>query len=370
MPAVAEPRSRARSRVVLAIVIVVSCTVYFNWNAEYFLHRLSGAPQRRRLPHTAPHTVPSAVPAVPEPVPAEVEIAAASARTPAAASPQTLLTARGLDELMGRISTALAPFQGRYLSRIAALQNRTDSDCKVEFGQIVPDTYLGGCPGGQCIGHETLEAALAACKALAECGGVTRTSGPRPYELRVSESPAKSLSGEASWPKLACGRAAPDAARVWEAFAAATSAALDDPPPRGVDRIPAPPVRADDSIFITISSYRDPNCAPTLARAFSRAARPEKVRVAVVQMNCAFDVGCKTGTGWGESRRWVDQQGPDPDCAREFCQGEGRAHCEAGRVSIVRLAEHQALGPFFTRFLAAQLWRGESFYLQVLPTCF
>ena len=57
---------------------------------------------------------------------------------------------------------------------------------------------------------------------------------------------------------------------------------LDDPPPRGVDRIPAPPVRADDSIFITISSYRDPNCAPTLARAFSRAARPEKVRVAVV----------------------------------------------------------------------------------------
>lgn len=34
-------------------------------------------------------------------------------------------------------------------------------------------------------------------------------------------------------------------------------------------------------------------------------------------------------------------------------------------MHIIRLDEAQALGPFFTRFLNAQLWRGETFYMQV-----
>jgi len=73
-----------------------------------------------------------------------------------------------------------------------------------------------------------------------------------------------------------------------------------------------------------------------------------------------------TGTGWAGTRAWVHQMGADPDCTKEFCQtSEGAPHCKAGRVRIVRLGEHLALGPFFARFMNSKLYRGENFFMQI-----
>jgi len=126
------------------------------------------------------------------------------------------------------------------------------------------------------------------------------------------------------------------------------------------------PPRNDGSVFVSISSYRDKSCSASLRNAIVNADRPELVNVGVVQQNCEYEKGCMTGQGWANTRAWVPQKGPDPDCVKDFCaSAEGREHCEAGRVRILRLGEDQAYGPFFARYLNQKLWRGENYFMQI-----
>jgi len=151
------------------------------------------------------------------------------------------------------------------------------------------------------------------------------------------------------------------APKVWNAFQKAVLAGLQDP----VLRLNASfgPPRDDDSIFLSIASYRDPQCRDTVRHAFERAERPEKIAVGIVQQNCVKN--CTTGTGWGKTRR-IFPTIPDVDCIQEFCASDlGRPHCAAGRVRILRVTELEALGPFFARFLNSKLWRGETYYMQI-----
>ena len=53
------------------------------------------------------------------------------------------------------------------------------------------------------------------------------------------------------------------------------------------------PVRDDDSMFVSIASYRDGQLATTLRGAYSRARAPERLHVGVVMQNCAAN--CRTG---------------------------------------------------------------------------
>jgi len=99
-----------------------------------------------------------------------------------------------------------------------------------------------------------------------------------------------------------------------------------------------------------------------VSRAFEAAAFPEKLRVGVVEQNCHKD--CVTGTGWAETRHIVKAPN-DLDCLTKFCEAEGREHCEAGRVRLLRLNESESYGPFFARFLASKMWDGETYLMQV-----
>ena len=63
-------------------------------------------------------------------------------------------------------------------------------------------------------------------------------------------------------------------------------------------------MHTDDSIFLSVASYRDPNCGPTVSRAFKYAKNPELLTVGVVEQNCHEK--CLTGTGWAETRRIVE----------------------------------------------------------------
>ena len=42
---------------------------------------------------------------------------------------------------------------------------------------------------------------------------------------------------------------------------------------------------ADESIFVSVASYRDPEIAKTVARAFERAADPDRVFFGIFQQN-------------------------------------------------------------------------------------
>ena len=108
----------------------------------------------------------------------------------------------------------------------------------------------------------------------------------------------------------------------------------------------------------------DSSCPKTVRTAFEGATNPLLLNVGVVQQNCHRD--CKRGTGWGNTRRIVPQPQPDVDCILEFCASAlGKPHCLAGRVRILRLNESESFGPFFARYLAAKLWQGETYFMQV-----
>jgi len=154
------------------------------------------------------------------------------------------------------------------------------------------------------------------------------------------------------------------APNVWGAFRQAMEEALDN---RSLNlRTQLGPPRQDGSIFISVSSYRDETCRNTVMSAFERADKPELVNVGIVQQNCQSAHGCYWGSGWGDTREWAKRDGKDPDCVQEFCASEmGKPHCDAGRVRILRLGEHQAYGPLFSRFLNAKLYRGENYFMQI-----
>jgi hypothetical protein len=153
-------------------------------------------------------------------------------------------------------------------------------------------------------------------------------------------------------------------ANVWHTFEQTMNKALDNASLHLDADFGLP--RNDSSVFVALSSYRDKSCSASLRNAITQAENPSLINVGIVQQNCMSEKGCMTGTGWANTRRWVAQEGPDPDCAKDFCASEeGREHCEAGRVRILRLGEEQAYGPFFARYLNAKLWRGENYFMQI-----
>lgn len=210
-----------------------------------------------------------------------------------------------------------------------------------------------------CRQFSTLDEAKAFCSQTLECGGITMLQESL-YEVRQSDHPMKSNAKETSWPKKSCFvSASPE--KVWHTFREAMEKALDDPSLH-LDSDFGPP-REDDSIFISISSYRDESCPASVRKAYQRAAFPERLNVGVVQQNCMAN--CKNGQGWANTRKLVDSK-PNTDCIKEFCSTPlGKPHCDAGRVRILRVGESEALGPLFARYLNAKLWRGETYFMQI-----
>ena len=294
---------------------------------------------------------------------------------------QVRLFASHTDQLLvflERVRLWLHPFTAKYTAKVPAppLAPR-DKACGRKWSSRKPQTYLAGCPNNPesldpCDDYDDLDLAKKACEELGEaCGGITLEANM--YQVRNGRIPQP--QGEEpndSWLFLpdpcddayAKSKRHSSAEAVWDAFRTAVDASLEDPALSL--REPLGPAREDDSIFISISSYRDDTCAATLKRAFERAARPERISAGIVQQNCQSQTKCFTGTGWGNTRRWVPRPGPDEDCAEAFCASAlGRPHCEAGRVRILRLDEIDSLGPFFSRFVNSRLWRAENFYLQI-----
>lgn len=93
------------------------------------------------------------------------------------------------------------------------------------------------------------------------------------------------------------------------------------------------PVRNDDSVFVSVASYRDSECTNTLRDMYEKATFPEKVFVGLVEQNKHYDKQC-----------------------------ELRHH---PNVRHLYLRYNQARGPCYARYLATCLYRGESFFFQI-----
>ena len=97
-------------------------------------------------------------------------------------------------------------------------------------------------------------------------------------------------------------------------------------------------VKRDDSIFISIASYRDKECVTTLSSIYENARHPEKVFVGIVQQNKEGD---------------------------KECEVENNTYYKPENVRILRVSYDDAKGPCYARYLASGLYQGETYYFQI-----
>jgi len=74
-----------------------------------------------------------------------------------------------------------------------------------------------------------------------------------------------------------------------------------------------PQRRDDNSIFLSIATYRDENCINTLTWAYEKARDPDNLFVGLVQQNCEAD--CKSGV---LADLTMENVKPDSDCLWPF----------------------------------------------------
>lgn len=94
-----------------------------------------------------------------------------------------------------------------------------------------------------------------------------------------------------------------------------------------------------DSIFVSIPSYRDPECHRTLSDLFEKAKYPGRVFVGVCQQNEPEDIDCMQSK---------------------------TAHRFQQNIRIMTIPSGEAKGPMFARYLIEQyLYQDEMFFLQI-----
>ena len=91
-----------------------------------------------------------------------------------------------------------------------------------------------------------------------------------------------------------------------------------------------------DTIFVSIASYRDPDCQNTIRNLFEQATHPERVFIGVCLQVAAED---------------ADSYSIEPPCPAQI------------RIDLVDAAESK--GACWARSRVQQLWRGEDYFFQV-----
>ena len=142
------------------------------------------------------------------------------------------------------------------------------------------------------------------------------------------------------------------------------------------------PIREDESVFLSLASFREHLLADTLMYAYDNAKHPEKLFVGAVVQNCfgtilpdgTIDTSgkpCKTGAQVvgknkkGRDMTKVSDAPIDRNGVDEFCNNPKYTHiCEAGQVRVIYVHETESLGPAMARYYASKLWGGETYFVQ------
>ena len=102
-----------------------------------------------------------------------------------------------------------------------------------------------------------------------------------------------------------------------------------------------------ETIYVSVASYRDPQCGPTVESIYARAKYPERVRVAVVAQRTTDDAICTF---------------PARPCREDPSQGL----CKYKHlIDVYEMDAKLGVGPVFARHLGHRLYRGEYFAMQV-----
>jgi hypothetical protein len=102
-----------------------------------------------------------------------------------------------------------------------------------------------------------------------------------------------------------------------------------------------------ETIFLSVASYRDQECLPTVESIFLRAKHPERIRVAIVDQAEATDKKCSQ---------------PEFPCD----QDPEQVICKFRQlIDVLEVPAYQMVGPVFARHLSHRMYRGEYFSMQV-----
>ena len=103
-----------------------------------------------------------------------------------------------------------------------------------------------------------------------------------------------------------------------------------------------------ETIFVSVASYRDPECRPTVENLYLRAKYPDRIRVAIIDQ--------------------IDPEG-DPKCSQPAIpcdQDPNQVLCKYHHlIDVLEVPAFLMVGPVFARHLAHRMYRGEYFVLQV-----
>jgi [Skp1-protein]-hydroxyproline N-acetylglucosaminyltransferase len=121
------------------------------------------------------------------------------------------------------------------------------------------------------------------------------------------------------------------------------------------------------TIFVSIPSYRDPECLATIRNLFITSTFPTRVFVGVVSQYCNNDAKSTIKPDFELSieDEIAHSNGGDTTLKSDAMES---VHFNSWWVSNVRLAfvpAPQATGPCFARHLAEGLWRREQYFMQI-----
>ena len=103
------------------------------------------------------------------------------------------------------------------------------------------------------------------------------------------------------------------------------------------------PVSGLETIYISVASYRDPECQPTVEDIFLRAEFPERLRVAVIDQRAENDSVPQCAV-------------PLKACSEDPSQILCKYHHLIDRFEV---PAHLSIGPVFARHLANRMYRGK-----------
>lgn len=101
------------------------------------------------------------------------------------------------------------------------------------------------------------------------------------------------------------------------------------------------PIKNDNSIFVSIASYRDDDTINTIIDCFSKSKNPSKIFIGICQQNKDSD----TDTIFNEKYSYIEKY--------------------INNIRIIRIPYFEAKGPTYARYLCSSLWNGETYYLQI-----
>ena len=110
--------------------------------------------------------------------------------------------------------------------------------------------------------------------------------------------------------------------------------------------LPSEELEPLETIFVSISSYRDNRCRNTVQKLFDTASYPERIRVTIVNQ--------------------IDQNSDDASCKKPCDEHSDNVFCEYSHlIEEYIMDDDLAVGPVFARHIGSRMYRGEYFALQI-----